>query len=240
MKVLVVGATGRTGRLLCAELMARGMAVRALVRRRDETLPANVEQAVGDLREGDVFARLLPGCDAAIYTACGTGGADRGLPRLVDCEAVAACAAQAASQGAQVVLLSSAAVTQPEHPHNCSFDAVLKWKYRGEQALRTSGARYTVVRALGLRDRPAGQAGVRVVQGDRIAFGEDIARGDVACLLADVVAGGGLGAAMPAASLAGTTIEIYNDASIAPGIIATARHALRPDRPVTPFSRGAA
>ncbi len=48
---LVTGATGFIGRRLTAVLVAEGYAVRCLVRRRDEALPAGAGQVVGDLLE---------------------------------------------------------------------------------------------------------------------------------------------------------------------------------------------
>jgi hypothetical protein len=106
---------------------------------------------------------------------------------------------------------------------------VLKWKLQGEDALRRSGLRYTIVRALGLRARAAGVQGVRIVQGDRIAFGEDIARGDLAAFLADVVApeqATRFAAGFDAASLKDATCEVYNDGRIAGNVWASARARL--------------
>ena len=72
---LVVGATGATGRLLVAELVARGERVRALVRRA-EGLP---EALRGDSRVVVIEGSIL-------------GLGDAGLATLVDgCGAVASC-----------------------------------------------------------------------------------------------------------------------------------------------------
>lgn len=68
---LVVGATGATGRLLVAELVARGVTVRALARRADrlpETLRQDARVAVIegsplDLGDADLL-RLVDGCGA--------------------------------------------------------------------------------------------------------------------------------------------------------------------------------
>lgn len=71
MRVLVVGASGATGRLLVEQLLARGHAVRAVVRS-PESLPEAIRQHDGlaivrasllDLRD-DEMAELVAGCGA--------------------------------------------------------------------------------------------------------------------------------------------------------------------------------
>ncbi len=222
-KVVLLGAAGRVGRLTAPALLARGMTVRALVRDpagAAALLPPDVELVQGDLQTADVDA-LLRGADAIVFVAGGAGRAESN-PRAVDFEAVQRLSQAAARLGVRLtVLLSSAAVTQPEHPHNCTFDSVLKWKRRGEEALEASGAPYSIVRALGLRDRHGGLSGIRIVRGDRIAFGEDIARADVAMFLAELVRTCLAGSSAPHGPVKfdqvfGTAIEIYNDASLAP------------------------
>ena len=47
------------------------------------------------------------------------------------------------------------------------FDNVLIWKGKGEDAVRASGVPYTIVRPGGLTDKPGGQSGVRLEQGDK-------------------------------------------------------------------------
>ena len=71
MTVLVVGASGATGRLLAAQLLDRGQEVRIVVRaagRLPEMLKGRdgltvIEASLPDLPDAD-FARLTEGCDA--------------------------------------------------------------------------------------------------------------------------------------------------------------------------------
>lgn len=221
-RALVLGATGRTGSMLTTALLRQGVEVRALVRSAAAAriaLGPQVDLIEGDLRDAAALRSAAAGCDAIQFVAGAMGGEGRGVPREIDFGAVAALVA--VLRGAPIerfVLLSSAAVTQPEHPHNCTFNSVLSWKLRGEDALRGSGLPYTIVRALGLRDRPGGQAGIRIVQGDRIAFGEDIARADLAEFLADIVGGAPVTRFDPRFepdSLRGATCEVFNEAGIA-------------------------
>jgi hypothetical protein len=80
--------------------------------------------------------------------------------------------------------------------------------------------------------------GVRMLQGDRIAFGEDIARADVADFLAAVAAAaagqapdpaGGFSPGFEPRSLIGATLEIYNDGRLPPRVWGHAGDRLRSD-----------
>jgi uncharacterized protein YbjT (DUF2867 family) len=70
--VLVIGATGRTGRCLVAELLRAGRTVRALVRNPATSgLSADVELVTGDLTDADSIARASEGAQSAflVWTA---------------------------------------------------------------------------------------------------------------------------------------------------------------------------
>lgn len=67
MKLLVVGATGRTGRLVVEEALGAGHAVRALSRSvRSDALPDGVEAFPGDVCAPGVAAAAVAGVDAVI------------------------------------------------------------------------------------------------------------------------------------------------------------------------------
>ena len=69
----VTGATGLLGNNLVRELVARGHAVKALIRSRAKgeqqfkDLPG-VELVVGDMADVDAFAASLQGCDTVFHT----------------------------------------------------------------------------------------------------------------------------------------------------------------------------
>jgi uncharacterized protein YbjT (DUF2867 family) len=170
--VVVAGAGGRTGSLVVRELVAAGYPVRALVRGPAEGRPAfgeGVEVAVADAREPGTLGSALAGATALVI-AIGAGQGDAGdnRPEQVDYRGVQNLVTAAAAAKLQhVVLVSSAGVTRDDHPLNRLFDDVLKWKARGEAALRASGLPYTIVRPGGLTDADAGPGGVRFEQGDK-------------------------------------------------------------------------
>ncbi|GAB4275658.1 MAG: SDR family oxidoreductase [Candidatus Promineifilaceae bacterium] len=66
--VLVTGAGGKTGRAVAAALLARGVAVRAWVRR-PEQVPAGAEWVTGDLLDEAVWETAVSGIDA-VYLIC--------------------------------------------------------------------------------------------------------------------------------------------------------------------------
>ena len=78
MQALVTGAAGFLGRALCRELLARGHAVRALLRARtdDASLDAAVERVRGDATDAAALARAVRGCDLVYHLA--------GVRRAVD------------------------------------------------------------------------------------------------------------------------------------------------------------
>jgi len=100
-KILVTGATGPTGRLVCGALHARGATVRALVRPRTylrarervhaiRELCPSVELALGDLRDACSLEAAVHGVHGVVSTA-GTRnfeGADPNRPELVDLHGV--------------------------------------------------------------------------------------------------------------------------------------------------------
>ncbi len=72
MKVALTGASGYTGSHLLKALLARGTAVRALVRMPSAWAPLRergVEVVPGDLRDADAIARLVDGAQAVLHVA---------------------------------------------------------------------------------------------------------------------------------------------------------------------------
>jgi uncharacterized protein YbjT (DUF2867 family) len=182
--VLVIGATGRSGAPTLAALRAAGYTqVRALVRDPASArakVAADVELVQGDVRDPASLATALAGVQYIVSTlGANTFNDPANSPEKVDYEGVRNVASAARAAGVQhYVQVSSLGVTNPNHPLN-RFGKVMDWKLKGEDALRTSGVPYTIVRPGGLGDDPGGKTGIRVAQGDKMESGQ-IQRADVA------------------------------------------------------------
>jgi uncharacterized protein YbjT (DUF2867 family) len=150
--VLVVGATGGTGRLVVEELRERGIPARLFVRNEAQAREILGE---GDYVQGDAvtadLAPLMEGVDAVV-SALGSREPD-GL-RNVDLPATARLAAAAKAAGVSRFVLCSTigAVPTPNVP-----EYLLKAfapKGEAEAALRASGVPYTIIRPGRLVDEP--------------------------------------------------------------------------------------
>jgi uncharacterized protein YbjT (DUF2867 family) len=190
--VLVAGATGRTGKEVVTQLVARNYRVRALVRdvaKAQGTFPAGVELVVGDVRESGSLNRSMKGVKYVISTI-GAGGGPRGEagngPEEIDFQGVANLAA--AAKKARVkhfVLVSSASVTKAAENPMAFMRPILAAKFKGENALRASGVSYTVIRPGGLIDEAGGAKIVQFSQGDQTTG--RIPRADVALVCVEAL-----------------------------------------------------
>lgn len=184
-RVLVVGATGGTGKEVVRQAIARGWLVRALVRdeaRARASLGPDVELVVGDVRTGVGVEAAVRGVDYVV-SALGSNVRNdpENTPERVDYGGVRDLAKSAAAADVRhFVLVSSMGVTHEDHPLNKMFANILQWKLKGENALRASGVPYTVVRPGGLTNTPGGAAPVRFRQGDDISVPGRVPRADVA------------------------------------------------------------
>lgn len=183
MKVLVAGATGKTGLRLIDELKSRGHYPIALVRESSDTstLSSDVELRYGDLT--DLQEDVCEDCDAVIFAA-GSGshtGADMtnkvdrdGAQRLVDIAAK--------SKVSRFVMLSSVGADNPDSEHKLAH--YLQAKHDADEHLIASGLSYAIVRPVRLTD----ESGIRNMRfGDSVDVDGIAARGDVAAVLAGAV-----------------------------------------------------
>jgi uncharacterized protein YbjT (DUF2867 family) len=194
--VLVAGATGRTGQEVVKQLLAQNYRVRALVRDRAkaaELFASSVEYAVGDVRETATLPAAMKGVIYVISTIGSSRDDPTNFPEQVDYGGNKNLAGAAKAAGVkQFLLVSAMGVTHPEDmriepPGRPSRPGVLQWKLKGEEAVRSSGLVYTVIRPAGLGDKPGGRQGIKVQQGDKPIEGDFrdrmIQRADVAAVL---------------------------------------------------------
>lgn len=170
-EILVAGATGRTGKIIVDRLIHQGDKPRVLVRRMlsaQKLWQKNVAYYQGDVREFQTLLTAMRGACAVISAIGAQSPVGKNCPKRVGYEGVANLVQAACSAGIKrFILISSIAVTRPEHPVN-RFGHVLDWKFKGEEALRQSGLEYAIIRPGGLKDTPGGRGKLILDQGDRL------------------------------------------------------------------------
>jgi uncharacterized protein YbjT (DUF2867 family) len=121
---------------------------------------------LGDVREPETLFPAMHGIGAVISAIGAQSPVGKNCPKRVDYEGVANLVNAACLQGVErFILISSIAVTHPEHPLN-HFGRILEWKLKGEEALRESGLEYAIIRPGGLKDSPGGERMLVLSQGD--------------------------------------------------------------------------
>jgi uncharacterized protein YbjT (DUF2867 family) len=178
---LVAGATGGVGQQIVSKLLKHNEHVRALVRDYNKAralLGENLELIEGDARSIDAAQTAVNGVQVVICALGSRPGTDNNTPEQVDYEGVNNLVVAARNAGVErFILVSSLAVTKPDHPLN-QYGRVLDWKLKGEDALRASGIPYTIVRPGGLTNDPGSMTALQFDQGDRISG--RVTRADVA------------------------------------------------------------
>ena len=186
-KVLVAGATGKTGRWVVSRLHHYGVPVRVLSRSGEKAGKlGDVEIVVGKIQSEEDVLKAVQGCTAVVSALGSSEVFGEASPGEVDRDGVIRLVDAAAKAGAKHFgLVSSMAVTKWYHPLNL-FAGVLSKKFEAEEHLRkvfgVEGRSYTIVRPGGLRDGEPLHHDLHVDQGDRMWSGW-INRGDVAELL---------------------------------------------------------
>ncbi len=182
MKVLVIGATGRTGKDIVRFLVGEHE-VRATVRKQEDA-PAlealGAETILADLTKKDTLLPALQSCDAVF---CAAGAGMEGDPEEVDNAGTADLVHAAEETGVtRFILISSMGTTHPEKMPPM-LKPYLKAKRKAEEVLEGSSLEYTIIRPGGLVD-DAGTGKVRAGtfgESGRVSR-EDVARVAVAAL----------------------------------------------------------
>jgi uncharacterized protein YbjT (DUF2867 family) len=184
--VLVVGASGKTGRAVASALLARGVAVRAAVRPgREAAAPAGGTPVVLDLVSGQGLAAALDGARAAYHLAPNVHPDEVGIARRLADAAVAA--------GLPRVVFHSVL-----HPDDARMPHHLR-KAEAEAVLRAAlGAGLTVLRPAAYHQNLLGQAlgGAVTVPYSPDAPFTTVDLADVAAVAADALTGSHPGAAL--------------------------------------------
>ena len=157
--VLVVGATGQTGRPLVQILKSQGYVVRAMVRGETTAADLGADAVVkGDVTKPETLGPAVKGA-AYVISAIGARGA---APEDVDYQGNIALADAAKAAGVkQMVLMTSigSEITDPNDP-SVRRGPMMILKGKAEAYLRQSGLPYTIVRPGALANCDAGKSGV--------------------------------------------------------------------------------
>ncbi len=182
MKVLVAGASGKTGRLVVEKLLAQSQQVLALVRREEAAAELNnlgAETVVADLT-GDV-SQTLTGCEAVVFAA---GAGMIGDPEAVDYRGAVKLIEAAEAQGvSRFVMVSSLGTGYAERMPEM-LKPYLEAKRKAEKVLEESALTYTTVKPGGLTD--ADRTG-RVSVAETLNKSGMISRADVAEIVTEVL-----------------------------------------------------
>lgn len=213
-RVLVTGATGRTGSLVLKKLRdepefeAVGFA--RSPSKAEELFGSTEGFVIGDIKDKSSLNSTISGCDALVILTSAVPKmvtppsegqrpefefAPGGLPEEVDWIGQKNQIDAAETAGVKhIVLVGSMGGTNPDHPLNRMGNGnILVWKRKAEQYLIDSGIDYTIIRAGGLLDE---QGGVReLLVGKDDALSKDppdgiptfIPRSDVASVVVEAL-----------------------------------------------------
>jgi putative NADH-flavin reductase len=188
MKILLLGATGGTGRLIAREAVAAGHEVVALVR--DKARAGGLSGATlleGDARDGVALAAALAGCGGAI-SALGTGMSPLKEVTLLSTATDALVGAMEREGVGRLVCITGLGAGDSRGHGGFVFDRLIlplllrkvyADKDRQEAIVRRSGLDWTLVRPVVLNDGAA-TGRVRAMVDLAGIHGGSISRGDVA------------------------------------------------------------
>jgi len=187
--ILVIGAAGRTGRLIVEQALGHGHDVRAMVRSDEFALShPRLEVVVGDVLDFEAVSAAVDGADAVAF-ALGSGGSkdvrvfSEGIGNVLH--------AMALHDVTSLVALSAAGVFARKDPRmslgfRTMIATVLKPVYddleRMEQRVAASGVSWTIVRPVGLADTPATGHYRLSLDGSLLPKAARVSRADVAAL----------------------------------------------------------
>lgn len=189
--ILIAGATGRVGKKVVDMLLAQGVKVKGTAR---DAAKAKADQPSVDwiqteFKNLDTVKGLAKGVDKIVLTTGANTFRDpTNSPEFVEFRAPAAIVDEAKAAGVKhIVLVSSVSVTTSDPTAEKGIGAVMRWKNELEKHIRKSGVSYTVVRPVGLWDKPRGEHPIALIPGDVQVPGM-VTRGDVALVVVDALA----------------------------------------------------
>ncbi len=189
MKILVLGATGGTGREIVRQALEAGHDVVALVRGGEGAAAAlpGAQLVVGDARDREALVRALDGCQA-VASSLGTGISPFRRMTLLSESTRALVAAMGERRVRRLVCITGLGAGDSRGHGGLLYDwlllplvlqSVYADKDRQERIIRESGLEWVIVRPSILKDAP-GRGSYRVLTDLSNFHGGQIARADVA------------------------------------------------------------
>ncbi|WP_266065166.1 NAD(P)-dependent oxidoreductase [Brucella intermedia] len=195
MKILVIGATGGTGRQIVQEALAKGYEVNALVRSVAKTAPllAGADLIQGDALDPVATADALKGCDGVISSLGPRLSPWREVTLLSAATRVLIDEMKKQSIKRLVCITGMGAGDSRGHGgffYDRIFQPLLlgpiyRDKDRQEAEIRVSGLDWTIVRPAVLTDGPAHDNAVRAMTDLKDFHGGKISRANVARFVVD-------------------------------------------------------
>jgi len=205
-KILVTGATGRTGSIVLNKLRQKiDFNTFGFARSEDkakELFGSTEGFYFGDIREKKTLEPALKNCRALIIVTSAVPQmkappqegkrpeftySENATPEIIDYQGQVNQIDLAKQAGVdQIILMGSMGGTNENHPLNKLGNGnILIWKRKAEQYLIDSGIDYTIIRAGGLLNEPGGQRKLLVGKNDTLLDRESptIPREDVAELI---------------------------------------------------------
>lgn len=185
MHVIVAGGHGQVAMHLHPILRERGHMVSGLIRDPDQAgdlREAGAEPILCDMEQEEDLSPFIEGADAVVFAAGAGPGSGAERKWTVDRDAAVKLIEAARRQGIRrYVMISVMGADRPRG--NEVFRTYLRAKAEADEALRSSGLDYTIIRPGRLTDdEPTG----RVALGPELPSGE-VTRADVAAVLARVL-----------------------------------------------------
>lgn len=188
MKILVLGATGVTGRLIVAQAVTKGLDVVALVRSKAKAGDlAGAELIEGDARDAAALISAIAGCDAVV-SSLGTPMSPFKEVTMLSTATHALLGVMAAQNVPRLVCITGMGAGDSRGHGGFFYDRlflplmlgkVYADKERQEDAIRASALKWTIVRPTVLNDKPA-RGHIRALTDLSGINGGTISRADVA------------------------------------------------------------
>jgi uncharacterized protein YbjT (DUF2867 family) len=188
MKILILGATGATGRLIVGKALAEGHEVVALVRSKAKAEDlTGVELVEGDARDPAALTRAIAGCDAVV-SSLGTAMSPFREVTLLSTATQALVRVMAEQNVPRLVCITGLGAGDSRSHGGFFFDRLLlplmlrkvyEDKDRQEDAIRGSKLDWIIVRPMVLNDKQA-RGRIKALTDLSGVHGGTIARADVA------------------------------------------------------------